>query len=173
MIPPLRRLATALFAIIATLPITARAQVVGGAAQPADALPTPRIDSLLDLETVIQRALAVSPDVASAREGVRTAQSAGRVAFGEYTPSVFATSQALRSNSTGAGAVNATPPDAYSAGLAASIDVITGGRREADRTRAAADLAAAHALNVSTRYATTLAAQSAFYQTLRSADLVD
>jgi outer membrane protein len=95
------------------------------------------------------------------------------VALGEYTPSVFGTSQALSSNSTSAGAVSGTPPNAYAAGLAASIDVITGGRREADRTRAAADLASAHALNVSQRYATTLIAQSAYYETLRTSDVVD
>ncbi|HZX67553.1 MAG TPA: TolC family protein, partial [Candidatus Elarobacter sp.] len=173
MIPPLKRLAIAAIALIATLPPAARAQVSGAPVPPADPLPTPRLDSLLDLETVIQRALAVSPAVAGAREGVRTAQSASRVAFGEYTPNVSATSQALTSNSTSAGTVSSAPPNAYSAGLFASIDVITGGRRGDDRTRAAADLASAHALNVSTRYATTLEAQSAFYETLRTSDLVD
>ena len=137
-----------------------------------DSLPSARLDSLLDLETVIQRVLAASPAVAGAREGVRTAQSASRVAFGEYTPNVFATSQALSSNSTSAGTVSSIPPNAYSAGLFASLDVLTGGRRGADRTRAA-DLASANALNVSTRYATTLEAQSAYYETLRTSDLVD
>jgi outer membrane protein len=135
-------------------------------------MPAPRLDTLLDLETVIQRALAVSPAVASAREGVRTARSASRVAFGEYTPSVFATSSALSSDMTTAPGLSTTP-NAYSAGLAASIDVITGGRREADRTRAAADLISAQAQNVAQRYAVTLVAQSAFYGVLRASDLVD
>jgi outer membrane protein TolC len=170
MLPALKRLTIAAIAALATIPGAAWAQTSGAA---ADQLPTPRLDSLLDLETVVQRVLAVSPAVAGAREGVRTAQSAGRVAFGEYTPSLFATSQALTSNSTSAGTVSSTPPNAYSAGLFASLDVITGGRRGDDRARAAADLAAANALNVSTRYATTLTAQSAFYETLRTSDLVD
>jgi outer membrane protein len=171
MLPALKRLTIAAVAILATLSAAARAQA--SAVPPADPLPTPRVDSLLDLETVIQRVLSVSPAVAGAGEGVRTAQSASRVAFGEYTPNLFATSQALTSNATSAGTVSGIPPNAYSAGLFASIDVLTGGRRGADRTRAAADVAAAHALNVSTRYATTLQAQSAFYETLRTSDLVD
>ncbi len=173
MVPALRRLTIAAFAVIGTLPTTVRAQVPAAVARPMDSLPSARLDSLLDLETVIQRVLAVSPAVAGAREGVRTAQSAGRVAFGEYTPSVFANSQALSSNATSSGAASSAPPNAYSAGLFASIDVLTGGRRGDDRTRAAADIASANALNVSQRYATTLEAQSAFYETLRTSDLVD
>ena len=140
---------------------------------PAAELPVLRLDSLLDLETVIQRALAVSPAVAGAREGVRTAQSEGRVAVGEYTPNLFANSSALSSDITAGPANGTLSPNAYSAGLAASIDVITGGRREADRARAAADLTSAHALNVAQRFAVTLAAQGAFYGTLRASDLVE
>jgi len=171
--PALKRLAIAAFAAVSSIPAAVSSQIPSATGRPADPLPAPRVDSLLDLETVIQRALAVSPAVAGAREGVRTAQSAGRVALGEYTPSVVATSQALRSDATSAGTVSPIPPTAYSAGLFASIDVLTGGRRGDDRTRAAADLEAAHALDVSQRYATTLEAQSAFYETLRTSDLVD
>ena len=171
--PALKRLATAAFAVIAVIPRTAQTQVPGAVAQAPDQLPSPRLDSLLDLETVVQRALSVSPAVAGARESVRTAQSASRVALGEYAPNVFATSQALTSNSTSSGTVSSIPPNAYSAGLFASIDVLTGGRRGADRTRANADVESAHALDVSQRYATTLEAQSAFYETLRTSDLVD
>jgi outer membrane protein len=166
---------TILAAVSLALPSTAAAQ--GGAPRArgayVDSLPSPRIDSLLDLETVVQRALAVSPLVASAREGVRTAQSEGRVAFGEYTPTVTANSAALSSNQSSVPLGGAVPPTAYSAGLAASIDVITGGRREADRARSAADLVSAHALNTSQRFSVTLTAQSAFYETLRATDLVD
>jgi outer membrane protein TolC len=138
-----------------------------------DSLRAPRVDSLLDLETVVRRALSVSPLVASAREGVRTAESEARVAFGEYTPTLVANSAALTSDQSAVPLGGTVPPNAYSAGLAASIDVITGGRREADRTRSAADLVSAHALNVSQRFSVTLAAQAAFYETLRAADLVD
>jgi outer membrane protein TolC len=138
----------------------------------ADSFPSPRIDERLDLDAVIQRALAASPAAAGARENVRTSQSASRVAFGEYLPNVSATAQGLRSDITSI-PVTGTPPNEYSAGVAASMDVLTGGRREADRARAAADLAAARSLNVSQRFATTLDAESAFYETLRASDLVD
>jgi outer membrane protein len=139
-----------------------------------DVLPAIHLDSLLDLETIVQRAIAVSPAVSSAREGVRNAQSERRVAFGEYTPTVLASSSALSSDATSSPVTGGgTPPNAYAAGLAASIDIITGGRRSADRERAAADLVSAHALNVSQRFAVTLGAQSAYYETLRASDLVD
>jgi len=132
-----------------------------------------RIDSLLDLATVIQRALAVSPSVVGADEGVRTAQSEGRVAFGEYVPSVNAISSVLSSNVTSVPLGAAVPPSAYAAGLAASVDLFTGGRRDADRGRATADLGAAQAFGVSQRFVVTYTAQTAFYETLRAADLVD
>ena len=112
MLPALKRLATAALTILAALPAAVWTQVPATATPPAAAFPAPRLDSLLDLETVIQRALSVSPAVAGAREGVRTAQSEKRVAFGEYTPNVFAISQALSSNSTSAGAASTTPPNA-------------------------------------------------------------
>jgi len=170
-----RSLILAILAASAAMPSRSGAQ--GGAppalARSADPLPSVRIDSLFDLGTVIQRALLVSPAVAAAREGVRTARSEGRVAFGEYTPSVSATSSALNSDVTTGPTSGGLGPSAYAAGVAASIDVITGGRREADRTRAAADLASANAQNTAQRFAVTLAAQSAFFETLRAADLVE
>lgn len=171
-----RLLLTAVFAVLTFCPEIGGSQVVGSQkgswTSPADSVPGVRLDSLLDLETVIRRALDVSPTVTSAEQGVRTAQSEGRVAHGEYLPSLAATSSVLSSNAVPAPSVG-TPPPAYAAGLAASIDVFTGGRRDADRARATADLSAAQATNVSQRFATTFAAQSAFYQTLRAGDLVD
>jgi outer membrane protein TolC len=151
------------------LPAVSRAQ---GVSPPIDSLPSVRIDTLLDLDAVIQRALAVSPAAASAREGVRTAQSSKRVALGEYIPGLSANSAAVSSDITNVAGASTTP-NAYSAGLAASLDVITGGRRSADRSRAAADFVAANANNTATRFSVTLAAQNAFYQTLRASDLVD
>ncbi len=174
MTPSLRSLTIAVLAVTATLPARFDAQGNGAAGARRTAMDSVaiRFDTLLDLDAVIQRALTFSPAAANAREGVRTAQSEGRVAFGEYTPSVSANSSALSSNiPSTAGAP--TTPNAYSAGLAASIDVITGGRREADRTRSAADLVSANANNVAQRFAVTLGAQSAFYETLRASDLVD
>ena len=65
--------------------------------------------------------------------------------------------------------ISGAPPTAYAAGFASSFDVYTGGRRDADRARAAADLGAAQPDPVySQRFAVTFAAQSAFYEALRS-----
>jgi outer membrane protein TolC len=131
------------------------------------------IDSLLDLPTVVQRALSVSPSVVQGDELIRTAHSEERVSVGAYMPTVSANSSLLRSNVVSTPLGTADSPDSRSAGLAASVDVFTGGRRGADRARAHADVGAAEANNVSQRFAVTLAAQRAFYETLRASDLVD
>ena len=137
-----------------------------------DLMPAVRIDSALDLQTVIARALAVSPAVASGEAGVRIARSEGRVAGGAYLPSLTATSNALRSDmSTGTG-VAGNGATSYSAGVASSIELYTGGRRGADRLRSRADLDAAQAIDVSQRYQVTLAAERAYYEALRGVDLM-
>jgi outer membrane protein len=166
----------AAFLLVAPQPTGALAQSVTAHAAQArrnDTLPAVRLDTLLDLETVIRRALAVSPAVTGAQQGVRIAHSERRLAFGEYVPSVAATSAMLGSNVTTLGSGGTTPPAAYSAGLAASVDVFTGGRRGADRDRALEDLNAAQAGSVSQSYAVIYSAKAAFYETLRAADLVD
>jgi len=142
------------------------------AGQQGDTTLSVQIDSLLDLQTVVRRALEVSPVVAAGIEAIRGAQSEGRVTAAAYVPSLAATSSIVRSNVTAIPVVG-SQPSSYSAGLASSIDVFTGGRRGADRERARADLTAAKADDVSRRFAVTLAAQRAFYETLRAADLVD
>ncbi|MBW8771325.1 MAG: TolC family protein, partial [Gemmatimonadetes bacterium] len=137
-----------------------------------------RIDSLLDLQSVIDRARAASPVIAQAEEGLRVARSEMRVATGAYLPSVSANSAALRSNvlsSTGGGVAGEPVPasaDAYSAGLSSSLDLFTGGRRGAERQRASADLAAATATDRSQTYAIALVASRAYYEALRGADLL-
>ena len=167
--PALKFLLIAACAVGAALPAVSRAQ---SGSPPIDSLPSVRLDTLLDLDVVIQRALAVSPQAAAAREGVRNAQSEKRVALGEYIPGLSANSAAISSDIPTSPGLSTTP-NAYSAGLAASLDVITGGRRSADRSRAAADFISANANNTATRFSVTLAAQNAFYQTLRASDLVD
>ena len=136
-----------------------------------------RIDTLLDLPSVIERARAASPVIAQAEEGLRIARSQVRVATGAYLPSVSANSAALRSNVlSSSGAVPGEPvpasADAYSAGLSSSIDLFTGGRRGADRQRASADLVAATATDRSQTYAIALVASRAYYEALRGADLL-
>ena len=130
------------------------------------------MDTTLDLETVIRRALEVSPVAAAAHQGVRTAESEGRVAVGEYVPTVSANSSVLTSNIS-SGPAGSVPPSSYGAGFVASLDLLTGGRRGADRARAASDLGRALATQVAQRFGVTLTAQSAFFAALRASDLVD
>ncbi|MEO7085246.1 MAG: TolC family protein [Gemmatimonadaceae bacterium] len=133
-----------------------------------------RIDSLLDLDAVVNRALRVSPEVVQGEEQIRTARSAERVTTGAYVPTLSANSSLLRSNVlAGTTLPGIDVPDSRSAGLAASVDVFTGGRRGADRDRARADLAAAQAGDVSGRFSATLTAQRAFYDELRASDLLE
>jgi outer membrane protein TolC len=141
--------------------------------QRSDTALSVQIDSSLDLPTVIRRALDVSPIIVEGEASIRGAQSEQRMTTGAYIPGLAATSSILRSNITTAPSAGAQIPSSYSAGLASSIDVFTGGRRGADRDRARADVTAAQADNVSRRFAVTLAAQRAFYETLRASDLAD
>ncbi|MEO6877624.1 MAG: TolC family protein, partial [Gemmatimonadaceae bacterium] len=119
------------------------------------------------------RALIVNPAMTQSEESVRTAHSAERVSLGAYVPSLSANSSVLRTNVTTSPLGGVGAPDSRSAGLAASVDLFTGGRRPAERDRARADLTAAEANNVSQRFAVTLAAQRAYYETLRAGQLVD
>ncbi len=131
------------------------------------------MDTLLDLPTVVQRALNVNPAVAQGEESIRTARSAQRVSLGAYVPSLSANSSVLRSNVTTSPLGGVDAPDSRSAGLAASVDLLTGGRRPAERDRTRAEVNAAEANNVSQRFAVTLEAQRAYYETLRAGQLVD
>ena len=158
---------------LASAAATASAQS-SRSATTADSLPTVRLDTLLDLDAVVQRAQAVSPSVTQGTQGVRTAESERRVARGAYLPTVTASTSALQSN------VYATPsaiaaglPNNYAAGVAVSMDVFTGGRLGAERARAEADVGAARATDVSQRFGTTLQASRAFYEALRGSDLVE
>ena len=154
-------------ALLLAAPLRAQGVPVSG----PDSSLAVRIDTLIDLPTAIARALDVSPLIAASEGSVRNAQSEQRVASGAYVPTLAATSSLLRSNVTTAPA--GSLPNSYSAGLASSIDVFTGGRRGADRARATADARAAEVVDISQRFSVTLATQRAFYDNLRANDLVD
>jgi outer membrane protein len=144
----------------------------GAARDTAPALAV-RLDTLLDLPTIVVRALRANPASVQGAAGVRIATSGRRVADGAFLPNLTATSAAVRSDVTSAGATpSAGAASSYSAGLASSVDLFTGGRRGADRDRAGADLAAAEALDLSQRFAVTLLAERAYFDALRGADLI-
>lgn len=161
-------------ALVTSVP--ARAQQPA-AATALDSVTALRLDTLLDLPTIIERALATSPQATLGEEGVRRAQSEGRVAKGAYLPSLNLNSAALRSDIiSGAASVPGAPAvpsaTAYSAGVSSSLDLFTGGRRSAEVARARANLGAAEAISVSTRFAVTLQAQRAYFEALRGGDLL-
>src|SRR5256714_7024079 len=139
----------------------------------ADSLRAVRIDTVLDLRTVLARALARTPAVTQGEETVRIARSEGRVANAAFLPTLSATSNAMRSDIMSAtGAPGTSSGTAYSAGLVSSVEVFTGARRGADRARAQADVSAAEATNVAQRFTVTLLAQRAFFEALRGGHLI-
>lgn len=160
-------------AILGALAIAARAGAQSPPTSPRrdTMLTTVHFDTLLDLPTVIARAVATNPAVVQGEALLRTARSEGRVAQGAYLPSLSITSSMLRSDQSVATATGAS--SAYAAGLASSLDLFTGGRRSADRARAEADYRFAAAIDVTQRFAVTLLAQRAFYEVLRGDDLVN
>ena len=132
----------------------------------------------LTLGEVIERALAVSPIVASGTGGVQIARSYKRTTLGAYLPTVTATSAATRINAgqaqttSGVSSGIASPTNSQTYGLAAAVDLFTGGRRQAYDALARADLRAAGSTLVSDRFVVKLSAQQGFYEVVRATDLV-
>lgn len=130
---------------------------------------------LLTLREVVDRALNVSPIVASGTGGVQIARADKRMATGAYIPTLTANSQDLRTDvksasSATSGSRNIASSRTY--GLSAAVDLFTGGRRRANERVASAYERAAGSTLVADRYAVTLIAQQAFYGVIRATDLV-
>lgn len=129
----------------------------------------------MSLEEVVRRALEVSPAIVQATSSVSAAASTERVALGAYLPSLSVSSGAgLASTERFNPTTNTTVTgsnDSYSAGLSAGIDVFTGGRRGAERARAAAVTDAAEASLTERRFAVTLAAKQAFFNVAKAGEL--
>ena len=132
----------------------------------------------LSLPLVIAQTLRHSPAFASASGSVRTGQSAERVALGAYLPSIALNALAGRSDQTSAGGTGlptvsaGTAQGAYGAGVSATLDLFTGGRRSAVRHQAAALTRVADAGLISQRYLTRLAAQQGYFEVLRGHELI-
>jgi outer membrane protein len=159
--------------VCAQRPDTVRAGAVMTAQPPAPDSEPP-LGPRLPLETVIARTMAYSPTLASASGFLRTAQSAQRVAWGAYLPTVSASALAGRSNQ---GVASVATPDvgpqgAYGGGVAASLPLFTGGFRGAVRREAAATAQAADAGLLLQRFATRLLAKQGFFEVLRGHELV-
>jgi len=176
MTPGLWRLALIFaFALLACLPApSAGQQPMVGVDTASD---TATYGVRLSLETVVARTLAHSPGVAAAQGAVRDAGALRRVALGAYLPTVALnssagwTDQSLASSSVSS-LTQPSSVNAYGAGVAAAIDVFTGGRRGAQRSQAEAISQAVDAGLVQQRYATILLARQGYFEVLRAHELV-
>jgi len=135
------------------------------------AFPTITIDEAIDA------ALAHSPQMAQAMGSLTNAGANERSALGSYLPSLsFSTGGSRRSseifNPTTNTMVRSDASVGYNAGLNSSIDLFTGGRRGAEMERARADLTAADAGLVQQKYSVILNTKRAFFEVLRSGELI-
>ncbi|MBX6363987.1 MAG: TolC family protein, partial [Gemmatimonadetes bacterium] len=104
---------------------------------------------------------------------VRGARAGRRVARGAFLPTLSATSVLSRSDASTSAPFSAiTDQDSYGGGLAASLDLLTGGRRGAELARTDAEARAAEAELVADRYAVVLGAKRAYFEVLRAGELV-
>ncbi|MDB4889875.1 MAG: hypothetical protein JWL61_1730 [Gemmatimonadetes bacterium] len=130
----------------------------------------------LSLETIIAQTLAHSPSVAGAMGAVRTTSAAQRVAMGAYLPTLALSSTAASTNQSSGGGTSSSISSAtqqqYGAGVAALVDVFTGGRRSAQRVQANALSQAAGAGLTLQRYATIYLATQSYLDVLRSHELI-
>jgi outer membrane protein TolC len=131
---------------------------------------------VLTLEEVVRRALDASPTMAVGTGDVRIARSTERVALGAYLPTLTLTSAATRTDAastatTGVGTTGQNTLNNQTLGVAAAVDVFTGGRRQADDAFARAELVAARSTLVLDRYTVALTAQQAFYEVIRATEL--
>ena len=135
----------------------------------------------LTMDQVVASALRYSPIVAQARGAVHSGLSNERVAYGAFLPQLIFNANALQQNVksnpvviSGSGVPSSLQyaPNAYWAGLSASYDLFTGGRRPAEIAAAKATTHAADASLIEQKYSTTLTAQETAYGVLRGHDLV-
>ncbi|WP_025413244.1 TolC family protein [Gemmatirosa kalamazoonensis] len=126
------------------------------------------------LDEAVQLALRVSPDLARDTGAVRTAAAAERTARAAFLPTLSLESSILRSTTPSPlsqpGALGGVADRTSAAGLAANLDLFTGGRRGAERRRAAAIRDASDAGLVARRFEVTLEAERAVFDALRAAD---
>ncbi|MEX2583703.1 MAG: TolC family protein [Gemmatimonadota bacterium] len=147
---------------------------VGGFAAPAESqdatYPT------VSLEQAMERALEHSPQLAQASGAIRGARAAERSAFGAYLPSLsLSTGSSLASSERLNTQTNTTvtgSSDSYNAGLNASVDLYTGGRRGAMEAQTTAETAAALAGLTEAEFDVVLGVKRTFYDGLRASELI-
>ena len=187
--PRVRRVLALAASLVASLPAAAAGQQCGAAVAVVGltvgrAVPetTTTFGPCLSLQTIIARTLANSPTMAGAVGTARDATAAQRVAIGAYLPSVVLNGVTGKSNQTVSTTASTTDTTTvattaapiqttYGAGVMATIDVFTGGRRRDQLRQATAMSRAATAGLVLQRYATIFTATQGYLDVLRAHDL--
>jgi outer membrane protein len=127
---------------------------------------------VISLDEAVDRALRNSPLVEQRAGAVRTAASGERTAFGSFLPNLSLTSGTSLASTERFDPNTATTVtgsnDSYSAGLSASMDLFTAGRRGAQLNQARAQTDAAEAALLEQHFNVALIAKRAFFDVLRT-----
>lgn len=148
----------------------------GQAQEPTAAWVPDGRETIVTLEQAVELARRNSPTLAQRLGAVRTSESAERVQIGAFLPSLsFSSGASLSSTERFNSQTNTTvsgSSDSYSAGLSASIDVFTAGRRGAQLRQTRANTDAAEAAVIEQQFAVALQAKQAFFNVLRADELI-
>lgn len=134
------------------------------------------VDSVT-LDEAVERALEVSPQAVQARTGLTTAAYGTRQAYAAMLPNLTFSSGANLSSADRYDPqtnlrVTGQNNSSYSAGLAADVELFSGGRNVATVRRAQASVVAAEAILLTEQFAIALAAKEAYFAVLRARDLI-
>ena len=130
----------------------------------------------ITMAEAIEQALRNSPEMVRANGALTTTGWAERAAFGTYLPRLSMSTSTSRGSSSRFNESTQTTIDAasqsYNAGLSASVDLFTGGRRGAELDRAEANSASAEASLVEQRFNMILQTKTAFFNVQRQEELL-
>jgi outer membrane protein len=136
-------------------------------------------DPVMTLDEAIDAALKANPGMAQSAGAVRSAQASQKEAQGAFLPRLslststsFSGTQQYGSSLTLPGSAGGTS-QSYGAGISASYDLYTGGRRTAELRQTRAQTSAAQAGLVAEQYDVRLATKQAFFDVLRRQDQVE
>ncbi len=138
----------------------------------AQARPEPSVT----MAEAVERALQVSPLMVQRQGAVQTAESAERVALGDFIPSLSMSTGGSYSSSTRFNPTTNTTvsgsAESYNARLSSSVELFSGGRRFAQMRQTRAQTETAEAAVVEQRFNVALLAKQSFFNVLRQDDLV-
>lgn len=157
-----------------------RSWLTGGISVVATALALPvaaqQPERTVTLQEAVELALRSSPAMVQRLGAVQTAESGERTAWGAFIPTLSMSSGAsLSSTERFNPQTNTTVTgsnDSYNASLSSGVDLFTGGRRGANLRLARANTSTAEASVLEQRFAVALTAKTAFFEVLRSDELI-